>query len=419
MRRDDLRVLIVATGFPFPPRWGYGTRVYQLARQVSARHDATLLCYADPEDQPNVERLREELDVEVVPRTPVPTRAKRVRQVASLASPRPFLARGVQSRAMQRAIDHVCSGRRFAIVQLEASLLSVFRFPGDAAILVDEHNVDFEVYERLRESEGSPARKAFYRFEEARLRRFNQRAWHHAAGCAVPSEREERIVREHAPSTPTAVVPNAVDLDYFAPGGRPVRPHSLVFNGLLDYRPNLDAAQFLVDDVLPRVRKLYADVTLTIVGRIGAADVRSLRQPGVELAGEVPDVRPYLDEAAVVVVPIRSGGGTRLKVVEGLAMARPMVSTAIGCEGVDVRDGEHLLVADTADGFAARVVRLFAEPELGAELGAAGRALMAERYSWHYAGERLEELYTAIIDPRPTPALRVQGVHEEVGDTVR
>jgi glycosyltransferase involved in cell wall biosynthesis len=192
-------------------------------------------------------------------------------------------------------------------------------------------------------------------------------------------------------------VPNGVDLDFFSPRDLTPERQTVVFNGVLDYRPNLDAAHHLVDEIWPLLAERFPDAKLSIVGRGEPADLRRLSRAGVAVTGEVPDLRPYLASAAVVVVPIRMGGGTRLKVVEGLAMAKAMVSTSIGCEGVDVRDGQQLLVADTPEAFAAAVGRLFEDPRLAHALGAAGRARMEQQYSWELAGRRMEELYERVL----------------------
>lgn len=166
---------------------------------------------------------------------------------------------------------------------------------------------------------------------------------------------------------------------------------------MLDYRPNLDAARHLVDEIWPKVQECRPQARLVIVGRGDAAERERLRRPGISLTGEVPDVRPHLAEAAVVIVPIRMGGGTRLKVVEGLSMGKAMVSTSIGCEGVNVRHGEHLLLAEGAEAFAAAVIELLENPLLSSELGRAGRRRMEEEYSWELAGDRLDELYRRML----------------------
>jgi glycosyltransferase involved in cell wall biosynthesis len=407
---EDLRVLVVSADFPFPPRWGFAMRVYQLARHLANRHDVTLLSYATPADAEGIEALRRELTVEVVPRAHVSQSAKRLTQLASVASGLPFASRAVYSAAMQRAITDLCTTHRFDVVQVESSLLCGFRFPPGSKLILDEHNIEYELFHRMQEGERSLARRSYYRVEHARSRRFEQRWWRQAAGCAVTSEREEQIVRRHAPSTPVAVVPNGVDLEHFRPDAGATEPCTMVFNGLLQYRPNLDAAYFLVDEVWPRILARCPGARLEIVGRGDAIDLQRLERPGVVVTGEVPDVRPHLERAVVVAVPIRMGGGTRLKVVEGLAMGKAMVSTSLGCEGIDVHDGQHLLVADTAEEFAAAVARLFDDPGSARALGLAGRARMERDYSWSLAAERMDALYRRVVtgeaaDREPEPHL--------------
>jgi glycosyltransferase involved in cell wall biosynthesis len=208
------------------------------------------------------------------------------------------------------------------------------------------------------------------------------------------------MVAAHAPHTLTAVVPNGVDLDYFLPSAEPAQSRTLVFNGILDYRPNLDAALHLVDEIWPLVLRRHPDARLSIVGRGNAADIKRLRRPSVEVTGMVPDIRPYMTRAAVAAVPIRMGGGTRLKVVEGLAMGKPMVSTTLGCEGIDVHHREQLLIGDDAESFAACIIELFDSPSLAATLGAAGRERMERDYSWDLGAERLGGLYHSIVAGR-------------------
>jgi glycosyltransferase involved in cell wall biosynthesis len=233
------------------------------------------------------------------------------------------------------------------------------------------------------------------------MRRLEEQCWKNADACVVTSSREEPSVQAIVPSTPTAVVPNGVDLDYFAPWTGETRPYSVVFNGVLNYRPNVDAASYLVDQVWPLVLERCPPARLVLVGRAPDREAQALRRPTVDVVGSVPDIRPYIGSAEVVAVPIRMGGGTRLKVVEALSMAKPMVSTSLGCEGLAVHDGEHLLIADDAETFARRILELFDDAELRRRLSSASRTLAEERYSWHLAGDRLQALYQQVIGDAP------------------
>jgi glycosyltransferase involved in cell wall biosynthesis len=392
-----MKILIVSAQFPYPPRSGFATRVYQLSRQLAKRHEVTLLSYVWPHEREGVAALSNELTVRTIERAGMSPRAKRAAQAGSLFSSRPYYCRSVYSRRMQDEIVRLCRDETFDAIQLESSLLCIFSLPHNARIILDEHNVEYEVFRRMCETERSWPRRAFNRVEHARFRRFEHRWWRRIDGCIVTSEREVSAVRAHAPRTPLAVVPNAVDLEYFRPGPAEVQPFTVVFNGILTYRPNVDAALYLVEEVWPRVLRHCPHARLVLVGRNEGVDLRPLRGPGVVLIGEVPDIRDYLRPACAVAVPVRIGGGTRLKVVEAFAMGKAMVSTSLGCEGLEAVAGEHLLIADDADGFAARLLEVFNDPALRARLGRAGRSLVEREYSWNLAGERLEALYRRVV----------------------
>jgi glycosyltransferase involved in cell wall biosynthesis len=400
------RVLLLSPGLPMPT-WGAGTRIYQLARHLSFHHEVTVLSYADPSEEEVVAPLRDFCrEVRLVPTRSDGPITRRARQVRWTASRDPFHAREVYGARMQAAVDSLLAQQRFDIVQLELLKMTSFRLRTSASVVLDEHNIEYELVHRMSLDESSAIRRANFRLEERKVRRIERLWWGRVDGVAVPSQREELIVRQDAPGTPTAVVPNSVDVEYFSPGCDLPEDGHIVFGGLLTYRPNLDAARHLVDDILPRIRERHPGATLTIVGGGRDPDLDALRRPGVTVTGWVTDVRPYLRRAAVVVAPLRIGAGTRLKVVEGLAMAKPMVSTTLGCEGIDVISGEHLLVADAPDDFADAVVLLLRDRELGQRLGAAGHRLARDHYSWEGAVENLLELYDRLPVTQETKGSR-------------
>lgn len=394
MTSSSLEIVILSPALPYPPSWGFGMRVFQLFSHLARRHAVTLVTYGDAADDRAIAQLRRcgGSVVVVSPPSPRPL-ARRISQMRALTSAESFHGREFRSPRMQAAIDKVLGERRPDVVQVESTQLLCFDFGAGATVVLDEHNVESELLRRMYENETSTVRRLYNRLECAKLHRSEHEWWNAVDGCAVTSARDEHQVRSQAPSTMTAVVPNGVDCDYFSPQLDAPHPDALVFVGLLTYRPNLDAARYLIDDLLPRIRRFRPDTTVTVVGHGLERDLDSLRRPGVTVTGWVSDVRGYVAEATVAVVPIRIGGGTRLKVVEALAMGKAVVSTSIGCEGIDVVDGEHLVVADASDAFASQVCRLLSNPRLRRRLGDAGHELAVNRYSWKESTARLERLH--------------------------
>ncbi len=377
-------------------------RNYQLLRHLAQRHDVTLVTYASPHPGAleALEALCERVIVEEHPIGPEQS-TKRFRQLGSLISPRSYHSTWLLSSWLQKTLDRLIAADRFDIVQIESSMMCGFDVSNSRAVLaLDEHNIEYEGLLRSCRTEGSVLRKLYYFGEYLKCRREEIAFWHEADGCTLTSAREEAILRDRIPTKPTAVVPNGVDAEYFRPTGATSDPNEIVFTGLMSYRPNVDAVTFFVRTIFPRIRHLNPIARFTVVGAEPPPDVTRLAGPDVQVTGAVSDVRPYLERAGVVVVPIRMGSGTRLKVAEGLAMAKAIVSTSVGAEGIDVRHGEHLLIADDPLLFADQVVRLSRERQLATELGTAGRAFAQARLSWKASAARLEAFHDELLDAR-------------------
>jgi glycosyltransferase involved in cell wall biosynthesis len=311
---------------------------------------------------------------------------------------------------MQDAFDDLVRDGGFDVVIMESSRLGALTFPAGPPVVFDEHNVEYELLHRMAEGERSRPRRVFNALEYAKFKRLEQRCWRRSAGVALTSRREEAIVARHAPATPTTVVPNGVDVEHFTPSAGEPELETVVFTGMLSYRPNLDAAQFLLEEVMPRVKRTYPNAVLRLVGHVEQADRERLEGARCEVTGWVPDVRVPMAAASVIAAPLRMGSGTRLKIVEALGMGKAVVSTSLGCEGLDVRDGEHLLLADSADAFANQVARLLADRTLARELGARGRELAVREYSWGRSTARLEQLLRHVVDSgRRSEAAPVSG----------
>jgi polysaccharide biosynthesis protein PslH len=212
------------------------------------------------------------------------------------------------------------------------------------------------------------------------------------------SDADRQSLQHILPNLPVTVVPNGVDLAYYRPGVTEplpgMRQPALVFTGKMDYRPNVDAVLWFADEVLPLIQARAAEVHFYIVGQQPHARLAALAgRPGLTLTGRVPDTRPYMAGAAVYVVPLRIGGGTRLKVLEAMAMGRPIVSTHLGCDGFPFEDGREVRFADDPAAFAATVLELLADGSQAAALGQTARACVVDAYGWDSIVPQLERLY--------------------------
>jgi polysaccharide biosynthesis protein PslH len=398
------RILIVSPTLPYPPIWGSGIRVFELVRHLARNNDVTLLAHAGPDDEGKIEAMRAICaEVHTVSLDRPPGATSRAAQLASLWSPLPHHVLRLRSRELQAALNRLLRCERFDLVQLESSPLAELRIDSDAPVVLDEHNIEYELLRRACETEPGLHRKAFNWLEYVKFRRHEEASWGRVRALAVTSDREAAIVNGRLPGATVAVIPNGVDLDYFVPSEEAADPDSIVFTGLMSYRPNLDAVGFFAHQVLPKIRRARPKTRFTVVGWGSVEQIRAHVGPGVEVTGRVPDVRPYLRSAAVVTVPLRVGGGTRLKVLEALATARPVVSTALGCEGIDVHDGEHLLIRDDASSQAEAVLELMGEPRRADRLGLRGRRLVEQQYGWASSADKLEALFERLLEGRAAP----------------
>jgi glycosyltransferase involved in cell wall biosynthesis len=202
-------------------------------------------------------------------------------------------------------------------------------------------------------------------------------------------------------------VPTGVDTEFFRPSGEEiVNPHGLVFTGSMDWLPNEDGIRYFVDEILPLIKQRIPDVTLTVVGRNPYPSLVELSKSNdsIVVTGRVDDVRPFMERAAVYIVPLRVGGGTRLKIFEAMAMERAIVSTTIGAEGLPIRHGEDLIVEDTPEGFANSVVRLFQDQDLARQLGERAANKVRSTFGWGPVAERFAELCETTLNKPAVPA---------------
>ena len=396
-----LNILFVTPFLPSPPEFGGQRRVHGLLKELARSHSVSLLSFVSP-GRPHQESLRETREycrtVETVPNAAfaLSQRGKRALQLRSLASPNSFEWLSHRVPAMEAALRHWTSRERFDVVNFEFMQMAQYRraIEGGPACVLDEHNVEFEILRRTAGSEAGLVRRVYNAIDWRKLRAEEIAAWRAFDGCAVTSAQDQGALLRELPQARTAIVPNAVDLESFRPRAEAAPPQagSILFFGANNYFPNADGLRFFVEEIFPLVRARVPSARLKIVGHT-PDHLLPLAGPHVEIRGYVPDLRSEIESASIAIAPLRVGGGTRLKILEAMAMAKPVVSTAIGAEGLDVSDGRDILLADAPADFAGQVVRLLQDAALARRLGESARRLVEERYGWAASAARLEELY--------------------------
>jgi len=299
---------------------------------------------------------------------------------------------------MQQEIDRAVSENPFDLIQREFHVMGLFRAecPGAVQVL-DAHNVEYDCVRRMAQSSHSPIRRAFYGMEYRKMYQEETDVYGRQDALLVTSSRDKSLLDEDLRHVPKFVIPNGVDASFFQPSADSPEPYSLVFTGSMNYFPNADGILFFLKEVLPLVRKTVPRVCVYVVGGRPPGQLERMASSDIIVTGFVKDVRPYVHRASVYIVPLRMGGGTRLKVLEALAMEKPVVTTSVGSEGINVEDRRSALIVDTPERFAASVVELLHDESLCRRLAANGRELIRAQYEWSAIGESMNEAYNSIV----------------------
>jgi len=384
-----MRILWVKVGGLWPANTGGRLRSFNLIRELSAEHEVSVITTHHPSEDGAA--LAQQLP-----------RCKKVLSIphASVKRTSPMFALSLfgswfstlpvdiyKSRigALRRLVNHTLAQERFDLIVADF-LFAAPNVPlhGDTPVVFFSHNVEYMIWQRLCDIDANPIRRALLELEWRKMRRYEARVCEQAALTVAVSAEDREQLKLDAQTARIRAVPTGVDIDYFRPDDTVEEvPTELVFTGSMDWHPNEDGILYFIAEILPRIRAELPQVRLTVAGRNPSAKLQAAAQEaGVNVTGTVDDIRPHISRAAVYVVPLRVGGGTRLKIFEALAMGKAVVSTTIGAEGLPLEDGVHLLRADTAESFAAAVLSLLRDKAERQRLGRNGRELMEQRFSW-------------------------------------
>jgi sugar transferase (PEP-CTERM/EpsH1 system associated) len=402
-----MKILFLTPQLPYPPQQGTALRNWGLISGLSRRHALSLLSFVGPgqDDRPEMPLVAACEAIEVVPQ---PSRPLPVRLRDLALSSQPDMALRLESVPFRERLATWLDRTAFDVVHVEGIELAPYIDLLEAArprpvILFDDHNCEYLLQKRAFFTDlRRPFRwhgACYSLIQWRRLSRFEATVCRRADRVVAVSQADAAALRRLVPEVDPVVVPNGIDLSVYRPDLPPVPGMggaALVFTGKMDFRPNVDAMLWFARRVLPRIRERVPQAHLWVVGQRPHRRLRSLQDdPHVTLTGWVEDVRPYIAGAAVYVAPLRVGGGTRLKLLEAMAMERAVVSTRLGAEGFPVSQGRELVLADRPGHFASAVVDLLRDPRRRAELGHSARRFVQTGYDWQALIPRLESAYRA------------------------
>jgi glycosyltransferase involved in cell wall biosynthesis len=396
-----LRVTIVDEELPYPPTSGKRIRTLNLTLRLARHHQLTYICHrnADPDEARRAATYFADNGIEtVVVERAIPAKSGAgfyARLAANLLSPLPYSVATHTSRELRAALRHHAATREVDLWHCEWTPYAQSLQAVAGRRVVVAHNVESVIWRRYYETEAGSLRRWFIGKQWRKFERFERRALAEADCTIAVSDVDAELFRKDFGLQQVDVVENGVDTDYFRPAGGRRTPGRLLFLGSLDWRPNLDGVGRLLDEVFPAVRAAEPHATLDLVGRNPPAWLwrRVAECSGVTLYGDVPDVRPFLARCALMVVPLRIGGGSRLKILEALAAGVPVVSTRIGAEGLCLEAGRDLTVSRDTEGLASAVIAGLRSPERLASQAKSGRERVLARYDWGTIAAEMERVW--------------------------
>jgi polysaccharide biosynthesis protein PslH len=394
-----MKLLWVKTDFLHPTTRGGHIRTLELLRRLRRRHEIHYIAFHDPKESESLERAAEycakayPIDYQLVDKS---SPAFATELITGLFSSMPVAIRRCRSVDMRLQIERLIRRERFDSVVCDF-LSPAPNIPDLSECVLFQHNVEAVIWKRRTEHAPDPVRRLYLKAQADRMVRYEGEVCRKARKVIAVSETDAALMHEWYGIKQPEAVPTGVDADYFKVRGAPAPVADLVFVGALDWAPNIDGIDWFERQVLPLILRRRPGCSVAIVGRNPVRAVQELaaRRPGIQVTGTVPDVRPWLWGSKVSVVPLRVGGGTRLKIFEAMAAGVPVVSTTIGAEGLGARDGDTIRIADTPEDFAEACIALLEDTAERERLRSRALQMVTEQRSWEAVAGAFEKLLIA------------------------
>jgi glycosyltransferase involved in cell wall biosynthesis len=402
-----MKILMIFHASPCPPELGPARRHFHMLRELVKRHDVSVVSFGAPEHRQAF--LRQFGGICPEPAfvdNRLPSLADAIVRVACTLAGRSALVHGFTPK-LQRELDRLAAKERFDLVICSTPFLTRYRLPAGVPAISDTHNVEWLVMQRAFRETRSFWRRVYYFLQTRSTRRAELAAAARVSALFTTSARDRDVFQKDLPRQRFFVAPNGVDTSAYTASVESEASDTLLFTGLMSYYPNAHGIAWFLDEIFPRIRAQAPQARLIIAG---AKPPRWLKARGSEqiiVTGQVRDIRPMFGAAHVFVAPLRIGGGTRVKILEAMAMRRAVVATTLACEGLDVKHEDSVLMADTPQEFAEAVIRLLQNPAQRYALAGRGRALVLERYDWAAIGGELETALRSVAATGEAVAARI------------
>ncbi len=404
---------------PFPATDGGRIRVLNLLKQIAKTEQITFLALETTgTDQAGIDYLTElGIECHLVPNSSYlpPITAQTVLRAAWQR--KPITVARYDLPALARQFRHLLANgdrrsARYDLIHYEMFHAAQFAVKTDLPTVLSTQNVDSYIWRRLGQETKNPLKKAIYGSQTLAFAHYERVRSANFTAATCVSGTDQVLLQKARSDLPVHVIPNGVDLDLYQPDPSQERPETLIYTGSMDWYPNEDAVIFFLQSILPNIWRTYPQVRLSVVGqhpteklrRVVEETTASNTQGEVVVTGRVEDVKPYIAQAGVYVVPLRIGGGTRLKILEALAMQKAVVSTTVGAEGLNLVDRQEIVLADRPNQFADSVIELLSDSERRQNLGLKGRERVEQDYGWSSIGHKLRQVYQNLLQPKAQQA---------------
>lgn len=385
-----MNILFLTKELPYPPDSGFRNRTFHLIKGLACRHKVSLVCFGDK----NVKLDGISPYCAAIERLEPKKQSKTVWKLfLSLFCAQPYSVISRFDPHMKAKVKDLLASGHFDLFICDSIYQAGHMPDADIPKVITEHNIESSIMRRYASVAENPLIKFGIWIEYLKMRLYEHATWKKFDLCLVCSAAEKHELQKRVPMLKADVVSNGVDLGYFTNTSPEIKKHLLVYVGQMNWQPNIDAVVYFLKEMYPRIKADVSDVSFSIVGSNPPEAIKKLAQEnGAKTTGYVPDTRPIVSQAEVFVVPLRIGGGTRLKILEAMAMGKAIVSTSIGCEGIGAEHEKNILIADSQEDFAKSVIRIFNDTTLRDNLGVAARKFVEKNYSWENIGQKLNTI---------------------------